>query len=226
MRAAILAALFAVIQSIPLVSSAECAYGGVAGSIVDYQDDRLTVRLIEADLSDVVAEITKQSGAALRGSVAKGQTVNRSFENEPLDRALERLLSPQSFMLAYDATGHLRTIELFPSEGDGADLRALPPPVQLTRNGPFEQNGGGHAAVAVAAPARRDLSDLYLPDGMAKLLGRLLKENNPAEFIPTLEARFGDRTASIVDEIAQGAGPPALQELAQAALALRIESTP
>jgi len=112
--------------------------GGEAGSprrVLDYREDRLTLQVQEVPLTEVVAEIARQSGAELRGQVRKPREVSAAFESQPLVPALERLLGEQNFTLRYGPDGQLRMIQLLgqpqapvaPSTPAGPAAAALKP---------------------------------------------------------------------------------------------------
>lgn len=79
---------------------------------VEYRDDRLSVRLDQAPLTDVVAEIARVSGAQVRGELLVPRDVTTEFAGVPMKEALERLLDGQNFTLTYGDDGRLKVIEL------------------------------------------------------------------------------------------------------------------
>jgi hypothetical protein len=104
------ALLALLVTAFPLTAS-----GGDTGSprrVLDYREDRLTLHVQEVPLTEVVAEIARQSGAELRGQVYKPREVSAAFEDQPLVPALERLLGEQNFTLRYGRDGQLRMIHL------------------------------------------------------------------------------------------------------------------
>jgi len=114
------------------------ASGAEAGSprrVLDYRDDRVTLHVREVPLTEVLAEIARQSGAELRGQVCKPREVSAAFEGQPLVPALERLLGEQNFTLRYGPDGQLRMIQLLgqpqapvaPSTPAGPAAAALKP---------------------------------------------------------------------------------------------------
>jgi hypothetical protein len=82
-----------------------------AADILSYQDDRLTMRVENMPLGEVLEQLKAQSGAELRGEVPAGQ-VTATFDAIPLREALERLLGDRSFTLTYGDDGRLKAIEL------------------------------------------------------------------------------------------------------------------
>lgn len=91
---------------------------------VQCADGRLTARLEDADLVDVLREIARQSGLEIRGMPADAPPVSVTLEAVPLADALPRLLAGQSFLLTYDAAG-LKGVKLL----NGSDLTpwVIPP---------------------------------------------------------------------------------------------------
>ena len=79
---------------------------------VTVRDGRMSVRLDDAVLRNVVADVAHQTGADVKGTVPDARTVSASFDDVPLDEGLRRLLGTLSFALVYGQDGRLRTIEL------------------------------------------------------------------------------------------------------------------
>jgi len=69
---------------------------------IRYSPDRLSVRVRNADLADVLREIGVQSGVTLHARVLDARKVNVAFEDVPFKQALRRLLGLQEFLLTYD----------------------------------------------------------------------------------------------------------------------------
>ena len=102
--------------------------------LVQYQNDRLSVRLEHVPLVDVFQELSRQTGATVRGQVVDTREATIEFYDVPLNEGLQRLLVNQNFTLVYDAYGNLRTVRLFggpqeviaqPGEGTQAGLVEL-----------------------------------------------------------------------------------------------------
>jgi hypothetical protein len=92
---------------------------------VSVRDGRMSVRLDDAVLRNVVADVAHQTGAEVKGTVPDDRTVSASFDDAPLDEGLRRLLGTLSFALVYEQDGRLRTIEL----RGGPRERVAPPAV-------------------------------------------------------------------------------------------------
>jgi hypothetical protein len=85
--------------------------------VIYYQDDRLTVRLERVPLADVLAELSRKSGAQIRGELRNPGEVSASFERIPLSEGLSRLLGEQNFALIYADGGRLRAVKLLGAAG-------------------------------------------------------------------------------------------------------------
>ena len=93
---------------------------------VAYSGDRLTVHAHGVPVTEIVAEIGRQTHAEIIGVVSKPRDVNQDVEAAPLVEALGRLLVDQNFTLRYGQSGELRTIRLL---GEAAPTKPSPPPV-------------------------------------------------------------------------------------------------
>ena len=76
---------------------------------VQYVDGRITVDLRDADLAEVIGEITTQAKLDVRGTPT-AQRLSIRLEAVPLIDALSRLLQGQSFALTYDSAGGLKGV--------------------------------------------------------------------------------------------------------------------
>jgi len=83
-------------------------------SVLEYDNDRLTIHAHAVPITDLLSAIGQKSGAEVRG-MCEPREVSAEFDTEPLSSALERLLGQQnSFALRYGPDGALRVIELLP----------------------------------------------------------------------------------------------------------------
>jgi hypothetical protein len=82
-----------------------------AAPIVRYDEDRLSVRVVEMPLAELLDRFADASGAAIRGTVPD-RRVTATLDAVPLAEALTTLLGAHSFMLTYGSGGTLRTVEL------------------------------------------------------------------------------------------------------------------
>jgi hypothetical protein len=105
-----------------------------AAPAVEYADGRITADLKDADLSEVLGEITKQAKLEVRGTPT-AQRLSVRLEAVPLVDALSRLLQGQSFALTYDQAGELKGVRFLrpsttPWSGGVPDTTASTPEVE------------------------------------------------------------------------------------------------
>jgi hypothetical protein len=91
------------------------------------RDGRLSARLEAAEVREVLADLAKQAGAEVQGTVPEGRLVSTTFEGLSLQAALERVLGDVSFALVYGPDGKVRTIELRGGP-QAPSARAVPSP--------------------------------------------------------------------------------------------------
>jgi hypothetical protein len=72
--------------------------------VIEYENDALTLKLEKVPLTDVVAEVAKQSGAQVQGDVLQPRDLTLQLDKVPLKEALERLLGEQNFALTTPRT--------------------------------------------------------------------------------------------------------------------------
>jgi len=120
-----------------------------AEPVVVYGDDRLTVRVGDMPLGDLLAELGRQTGAEIRGRVARPHGVTVAFDKVPLPQALHRLLGDQNFTLTYGDGGRLKVIELL---GEGG--APVPPARSASPSAPPPTEESGPAARMLAAVER------------------------------------------------------------------------
>jgi hypothetical protein len=97
-----------------------------SGRVIRYDHDTLTVRLSSVPMSEVLAELERQTGATVRGELSETRDVSAEFDDVPLPQALARLLGEQNFALVYGDGGRLRAVSLLPS-GRAAGPRPVSP---------------------------------------------------------------------------------------------------
>jgi hypothetical protein len=141
-----------------------------AARVVRYENDALTVKLAKVPVSDVLAELSRVSGAEIRGQ-PNGRDVSAEFEAVPLPDALHRLLGDQNFALIY---------------GDGGKLKA----VKLL-GGPQSQPAAGNATAGVPKPVMAPT-----PTGDPGMVLRLFASQSPVPVTGRLAQALGGETAT------------------------------
>jgi len=114
----------------------------------------MSVDLQSVPLADVIDELGRQSGAAIRGNVCRSRELSLTFDEVPLPQALERVLGEQNFTLRYGPGGQLEAVDLL---GEPGPLLSTPaaasetgPAASLQSRGP---GGGGAPTVGQGARA-------------------------------------------------------------------------
>ena len=92
--------------------------------VILYTRDALTVRVTGARNSEILEELSRQSGADIRGQVREPNDVTADFDSVPLPEALARLLGEQNFALVYGKGGRLKAIRLL---GGSEQIAGSPP---------------------------------------------------------------------------------------------------
>jgi hypothetical protein len=175
---------------------------------VRYANGRLTVRVRQVPLDQVMAAVERETGAAVHGELRDWREVTKRFDDLPLGRALDRLLGRQNFTLWYDADGRPIRIELLglpqppppkkrPARAAAtlAAVVAREPPVRVT---PILQGALGRADVrvmqllaaalrqpdaSVRAEARRILLDTFARRAALRDVLRRSTGDELAEFL-------------------------------------------
>jgi hypothetical protein len=78
----------------------------------DEDEDAVSVHVDDAAVGEVLEEIGRQAGAAIRGELRDARQISVEFEDVPTADALHRLLGKQNFMLVYDDHDRLHAVEL------------------------------------------------------------------------------------------------------------------
>lgn len=119
---------------------------------------RFTVRAgrVSADLQSVPRDealqaLAAQLGAEVWGAVRNPVPVSHRFDDVPIDRALDRLLGRQNFLLRYDADGRIASIELIGLSVPRAATAARGTPARDVR---FDQLLARHPPVPVTGALR------------------------------------------------------------------------
>jgi hypothetical protein len=80
--------------------------------VVRYENDTLTVRLSKVPVTEVLDQLSQQTGARIRGQLKASRDVSAEFDAVPLSDALHRLLGDENFALVYGTDGALRAVKL------------------------------------------------------------------------------------------------------------------
>jgi hypothetical protein len=150
---------------------------GAAERVIRYEADTLSVRLTDAALDDVVAEIGRQADAPIRGRVRDGR-VSATFDRVPLDDALVRLLGDRNFALRYGEGGRLREIALLSDQEKTAGGGGSGPPPGLLRTTlAVRQAVAGYAPVPVSGRAAEALGATRA--SMTDLMRTAMRDKDP-----------------------------------------------
>lgn len=103
--------------------------------LLEYADGRLTARIDQVPLADVLDALAEATGARIRGDVLEPRVVTKRFDDLAIERAVDRLLGRQNFTLRYAADGSLASIDLrgLPAAPSGATRVARVRPPDLHR---------------------------------------------------------------------------------------------
>jgi hypothetical protein len=146
-----------------------------AKQTIQYDDDRLTLRVEEALAADILQEVARQSGAEVRGQIPTTRRVSAEFEHAPLKDGLERVLGAQNFTLTYAGDGRLKTIELkgVPEEGQAA--RAVVAVDPASASAPARASTSPPGCIPTTEEAKRRMGTLVylLKANQVPLSGRL-----------------------------------------------------
>jgi hypothetical protein len=126
-------------------------------SVLKYRNDRLSVRLVEVPLEEIIADLGQASGADVYGTVRQSRDVSAEFDDVPLVEALQRLLGDQNFVLKYGRGDRLRAIKLLGGPQAHVRMVAAPaPPPDLPAGAskvPWPRDPGGAVAMLDGHPA-------------------------------------------------------------------------
>jgi hypothetical protein len=146
--------------------------------VILYTRDTLTVRVTGVPTSEVLEELSRQSGADIRGQVREPRDVTADFDAVPLPEALARLLGDQNFALVYGGGGRLKAIRVLGGAQPGTQVAASPPssapsgpdrppfpgslPALIDRHPPVPVAGALADAIGSPSATLRQLIDLSL----------------------------------------------------------------
>jgi len=132
----------AVLTAVALFLAVTTPWAADDPRVVEYRNDRVTLRVHAVPVREILDELAHQSGADIRGQVRQSRPVSVEFEDVLLTDALTRLLGEQNFTLTYDDDGHLRSVELLggpeaplePAPGGSGPRQRKWPPTQEARD--------------------------------------------------------------------------------------------
>lgn len=156
--------------------------GRPASRVIEYRDDALTVDLVKVPLSEVLAEIARQSHAEIRGELRESREVTARFDDVPLSQALDRLLAGQNYALIYGEDGALRAIPLLGGGKNGVTTVTGSGALQADLNSVLAQS------VPVAGPAADVLGSPTA--SLGQLASLWLQEQNPAVRAQSMRTSF------------------------------------
>jgi hypothetical protein len=141
--------------------------------VVRLENDRLTVRLRDVPITDVLQDLATQTGAQVRGQVREARDVTVTFDDVPLSDGLARLLGDQAFALVYGSGGRLKAVRLLGEGGVAVQASAKkvpgerPPfpgrlPGLIDRHAAVQVSGAVSGALHSTFASLRQLLDLSL----------------------------------------------------------------
>jgi hypothetical protein len=206
MRSAVLAAVL-------LGLVVPSAHGDPGAFAVRVDGPRLTVEARATPLSEVLAEIGRQSGIEIyversRGAQLSAATVEATFTGAPLDEGLRRVLRSHNFVFRYSAKG-LAEVWVYAEGGDRRDFDRLASAAPAARSA-GRAHGAGKDGVAgggrewmpdaarrareprTRAPAREPRKDAGLEPGeVARLRAEVLDAVTPEARMQALQQLVG-----------------------------------
>ncbi|HJQ82739.1 MAG TPA: hypothetical protein VKA21_01590, partial [Candidatus Binatia bacterium] len=110
---------------------------------VSYAQDRVSVRVKDMPLADVLAELGRSAGLTIHGRRdGDARPVSTAFEDVPLPDALQRLLGDSNFVIVYDERHRPRTVELLGAASAASPGRPLGGPAGAQPPMPLESLAG------------------------------------------------------------------------------------
>jgi hypothetical protein len=110
--AAILVLIVAAMAGAQPDGASASANDGATERTITLRGDRLTVRVTDVPLDEVIRAVTEPTQAELKGDVKDQRLITADFADVPLQDGLRRLLGEQNFVLTYREDGSLRTLTL------------------------------------------------------------------------------------------------------------------
>jgi hypothetical protein len=141
------------------------AASAAAGDVVTYKGDKVTAHVKDMAADAFVAEIAKQAGAKVTGTVEAARPVTVDWTEIPLKEALEHVLGTQNFTLTYAEDGALRAIQLRGVQQEGK-------PVATTAEAPAEEEDFKKKPEYKIFKAFDDQGQVPIEGAVAKKLGK------------------------------------------------------
>jgi hypothetical protein len=200
---------------------------------VQYADGRITIDVRDADLAEVLDEITKQAKLEVRGTTT-AERLSIRLEAVPLVDALPRLLQRQSFALTYDQAGELKGVRFLrsstaTSKGAVADTTISTPELDPSTSlpaskRPVQVDGLLASALGAEVSDFTTIMGVALMSGDARLRAEALRvdlrlvESDPdlrAEVMETLDGLDDAYIANWLTEVARDDPEEVARQLAR-----------
>jgi hypothetical protein len=173
----------------PLWMAASASSSSYAASVSLASQDGMELLSVEAraaPLQELLSEVARLAGFQIAGNVPIGRTVSVDFTRLPLDRALRRLLSGESFIFVHGQ----------PTAGRSATLRLVILPETATS----PQRDGSKVETLSEVPTLGLAQDVqtFDPDGPLEALLLLTAHQDPmmrSAAIEALSLHYGDERA-------------------------------
>jgi hypothetical protein len=123
--AAILVLIVAAMAGAQPDGASASANDGATERTITLRGDRLTVRVTDVPLDEVIRAVTEPTQAELKGDVKDQRLITADFADVPLQDGLRRLLGEQNFVLTYREDGSLRTLTLLGVPVEAAETRVV-----------------------------------------------------------------------------------------------------
>jgi hypothetical protein len=177
-----------------------CSVSARAEPLMRYAEGRLTAQIDQMPLADVLATLSAETGARVRGDVPERE-ITKHFDDVPIDRAIARLLGPENYTLRFGPAGELLAIHLrgMPVVGPASEHR--PPSRAPTFRNLVALDGALRAALGSSHVPMNALFDAAArqPDPTVRLAATRL-------LVATIEADTGMRDAVVAMDDAALAG--------------------
>lgn len=139
-----------------------------AAQTVTWANDTLSLRVDKMPVADLLQQITKQTGAELKGRPVTDREISLQFDGLSLEESLHRILGSQNFTLRFAANGSPSVIELLGGpEAPVQQAKDTSPAMGITPN-PDRPALPPRLGFPRTFPSRRQLD---LPEVLQKVVG-------------------------------------------------------